>query len=132
MRGPGKAFCSHNSNQNLITMKKSIVRLPVSLILAAIIGFSAGCATEKSSAPLQSRAKITRDQARQIALSKAPGGTLKSGELEEEKGKLIWSFDIAVPDSVNTTEVAVDAITGEVVSVDQETPAQEAQEKKVK
>lgn len=112
--------------------KKSIVTIRVSLLLAAVLGFSAGCATEKSSSSLQSRAKISREQAQQIALSKAPGGTLKSGELEEEKGKLIWSFDIDVPNSVNITEVAVDAMTGDVVFVDQETPAQAAQEKKAK
>jgi hypothetical protein len=111
-------------------MKKSIPSISGALLLAAILGFSGGCATEKSSAELQSMAKISRAQARQSALTKAPGGSLKSGELEEEKGKLIWSFDIAMPNSKDTTEVAVDAITGDVVSVEQETPAQEAKEKK--
>jgi uncharacterized membrane protein YkoI len=42
---------------------------------------------------------------------------------------LIWSFDIATPDSKNTTEVNVDAITGDVVSVEHETPEKEAKEK---
>ena len=52
------------------------------------------------------------------ALAKAPGGTVKEGELEKEKGKLIWSFDIATPDTRDITEVNVDAITGQVVSVE--------------
>jgi hypothetical protein len=113
-------------------LKPIIPGVTSSLLLAAILGFSSSCATEKSPAELKSKAKITQDQAQQIALAKAPGGTLKSGELEEEKGKLIWSFDIAVPNSKDTTEVAVDAITGDVVSVQKETPAQEAKEKKEK
>ena len=57
-----------------------------------------------------------------------PNGTIKDGELEKEKGKLIWSFDIATPDSKDIKEVAVDAITGEVVAVDTETPEQQAKE----
>lgn len=113
-------------------MKKLFLSVPSSLLLAAILGLSGGCATEKSSAELQSRARISREQALQIALTKAPGGTLKSGELEEEKGKLIWSFDISVPTSKDITEVSVDAITGDVISVEQETPAQEEKEKKEK
>ena len=57
-----------------------------------------------------------------------PGGTVKDGELEREKGKLIWSFDVTVPDSKDIKEVAVDALTGEVVAVDTETAADRAKE----
>jgi len=46
-----------------------------------------------------------------------------------EKGKLIWSFDISTPDSKDITEVAVDAITGDVASVEKETPGQQQKEK---
>jgi len=48
--------------------------------------------------------------------AKVPGGSIKDGELEEEKGRLIWSFDISTPGSKNITELAVDAKTGEVAS----------------
>lgn len=89
-----------------------------------------GCATEKQEqAELQAQAKISKEQAQQTALTKAPGGTIKEGELEKEKGTLIWSFDITTPDSKDITEVAVDAITGTVVSVEKETPEQQAKEK---
>ena len=99
-------------------------------VLAALVAFSAGgCATEKSEqAELQGQAKISREQAQQTALAKVPRGTVKDGELEKEKGKLIWSFDITVPDSKDIKEVAVDAITGEVVGVETETPQQQAKE----
>ncbi len=97
--------------------------------LAAIL--LAGCATghHDTQAKLQAEAKVSRADAEKIALAKAPNGTIKEGELEKEKGKLIWSFDIATPDSKDITEVNVDAITGDVVSVEQETPAQQKQEK---
>ena len=98
--------------------------------LAAAAIALAGCETEKSEqAELQAQAKISKEQAQQTALTKAPGGTVKEGELEREKGKLIWSFDIATPGSPNITEVGVDAITGGVVSVETETPEQQKKEK---
>ena len=98
-------------------------------LAAAAIVF-AGCETEKQEqAELQAQAKISKDQAQQTALAKAPGGTVKEAELEKEKGKLIWSFDIATPGSANITEVNVDAITGDVVSVETETPEQQKKEK---
>src|ERR1039458_7162093 len=95
------------------------------LLAAAIVAVgAAGCASE-----MQAQAKISKEQAQQTALAKAPGGTIKEGELEKEKGKLIWSFDISTPGSPNTTEVNVDAITGDVISVETETPAQQKKEK---
>ncbi len=44
----------------------------------------------------------------------------KKANLEKEHGKLIWSFDIATPDSKEITEVNVDAIDGSIVSVEKE------------
>jgi hypothetical protein len=87
-----------------------------------------GCATEQSQADLMAQAKISKETAQQAALAKVPGGTIKDGELEKEKGKLIWSFDISIPDSKDIKEVAVDALTGDVVSVDTETAADQAKE----
>ncbi len=90
---------------------------------------ASGCATEKQEqAELQAQAKISREAAQQTALAKVPGGTVKDGELEKEKGKLIWSFDITTSSSKDIAEVAVDAITGAVVAVDIETPEQQAKE----
>ena len=85
-----------------------------------------GCASDE--AKLASRAKVSRAQAEATALKKAPGGTVKEGELEEEHGKLVWSFDIARPGTRNVTEVHVDAITGKIVSTEIETPKHEAAE----
>jgi uncharacterized membrane protein YkoI len=73
-------------------------------------------------------AKISMATARAIALKKVPGGKIESAELEREHGKLIYSFDIKTS-KPGVTEVNIDAITGKIISIDQETPAQEAKEK---
>jgi uncharacterized membrane protein YkoI len=109
-------------------MKNKIII--TSLAAAIVLVGMAGCASEQQEqAAMQAQAKISKEQAEQTALTKAPGGTIKEGELENENGKLIWSFDIATPDTKNITEVNVDAITGGIISVATETPGQEAKEK---
>jgi uncharacterized membrane protein YkoI len=83
---------------------------------------------EAKQAKLMAQAKVSRADAEKIALAKAPNGTIKEGELEKEKGKLIWSFDITTPDTKDITEVNVDAITGDVVSVEKEAVKSETKE----
>ena len=118
----------HSTNKQTLPMKlKSILPTVAAALLAASL---IGCATEKEEeAKLASMAKVSRADAEHTALAKVPGGTIKDGELEKEKGKLIWSFDISVPGSADIKEVAVDAISGAVLSVETETPAQQAKEK---
>ncbi|MDQ2920755.1 MAG: PepSY domain-containing protein [Acidobacteriota bacterium] len=79
-------------------------------------------------AKLASQAKFSKEQAQEIALKRAPG-TVESGELEREHGKLVYSFDIR--NSKGTIdEVQVSAITGKIVRVEHETKAQEEAEKR--
>ena len=73
-------------------------------------------------------AKVSKADAEKTALAKVPNGTIKEGELEKENGKLIWSFDLTTPDTKDITEVNVDAMTGEVVSVEKESAESEAKE----
>jgi uncharacterized membrane protein YkoI len=107
------------------------------------IGLLAGgltaCMTEKeegkeggkgTQAQLEAQAKITKAEAQRIALDKVPGGTIKEAGIEKEKGKLIWSFDIATPGTKDITEVNVDAMTGVVVDIAKETVAEQEKEKK--
>ena len=79
---------------------------------------------------LQRLTKITMAQARATALAsvRAPSATLAEGELEVERGCLIYSFDIRLPQHRNINEVWVDPGTGKVISRTQETPAQQAVE----
>lgn len=107
------------------------------------VGLLTGCVSEKcekeshhnketKQAKLMAEARITRADAEKIALSKVPNGTIKEGELEKEKGKLIWSFDLTTPGTKDITEVNVDAITGEVVAVEKEAAEKKAAEKEAK
>jgi hypothetical protein len=82
----------------------------------------------ETQAQLKKEAKISMKKARGIALKKAPG-KISSAELERENGKLIYSFDIKQSGQAGVTDVAVDAINGDIVDVHHETPAKEAAEK---
>jgi uncharacterized membrane protein YkoI len=44
-------------------------------------------------------AKITRNEAEHIALKQYPGGRVKMAKLETVDGKLVWSIEIANPNS---------------------------------
>lgn len=72
--------------------------------------------------------KISMKKAKAIALKKVPGGKIESAELENEGGKLIYSFDIKTASGI--TEVNVDAMNGKIVAIQNESPAKEAAEKK--
>jgi len=64
-------------------------------------------------------AKLSKADAEQIAMDKVPNGTIKEAELERENGHLQWSFDMAAPGQASgtVTEVNVDAITGDIISI---------------
>lgn len=111
-----------------------------SVIAISLLGLGlTACVTEKEesnegnrakSAKLEAQAKISKADAQKIALEKVPGGTIKEGEIEQENGKLIWSFDIATAGTKEITEVQVDALTGAVVDVSKESVAEQKKEKK--
>ena len=70
-------------------------KLRLALGFAAILGTASSAFAINST--LESQAKISKSAAEKIALSKVPTGTIQSAELEKERGKLIWSFDISKP-----------------------------------
>lgn len=84
-------------------------------------------ASANSDAAMRKEAKISMKQARAIAVKAAPG-KVNSGELEREKGKLIYSFDIRTAKHT-ITEVNVNAMDGTVVDTQVENAAKEASEK---
>ncbi|MEO6589946.1 MAG: PepSY domain-containing protein [Pyrinomonadaceae bacterium] len=77
---------------------------------------------------LSKQTKITMEQARATAMTKA-SGTIEGEELEKENGKLVYSFDIRNAKGT-ITEVQVDAKTGKIVSVEEENAEKEAAEKR--
>ena len=102
-------------------------KLFISALAAICLVFVSANAGEKKQSKLAAQAKITKAEAEKTALAKVPGGKVKESELEEEDGKLIWSFDIATKGSKDITEVHVDAITGAVIQTKSETAAHMAE-----
>jgi uncharacterized membrane protein YkoI len=102
----------------------------VMLGLVLCFGTFAITQANPTEAELINQAKIKRSEAQKIALGRAPQGTIKSAEIEKERGKLVWSFDISTRGTRDITEVLVDANTGAIVSIARETPKQQAAEAK--
>ncbi|MEO5561181.1 MAG: PepSY domain-containing protein [Dokdonella sp.] len=98
----------------------------ISVFVLALAATSAVAGQPRSS--LHAQAKVSEADARTTALQKVPDGIIKSSELENEHGKLIWSFDIARPNSKDITEVQVDAKTGAIAATQVESPADQARE----
>lgn len=70
---------------------------------------------------------IGMKRAKQIALKRV-SGTIQSSELEKEKGQMVYSFDIRNKKG-RITEVLINAYTGKIIEVKNETAADEAKEK---
>jgi uncharacterized membrane protein YkoI len=75
---------------------------------------------------LLKRATISADSATRVAAAAVPNGKVTKGELEEEKGKLIYSFDITVPGKKGVEEIHVDPTTGAVIGREHEGDEEEA------
>jgi hypothetical protein len=110
------------------TTERVFMKIQSASWVILVAGLFIGCASDQQ-AKLEAKAKIRKAEAEKIALAQAPNGTIKEGELEKEKGRLIWSFDIATPGSKDITEVAVDAVNGQVLGVTKETAKEEEKEK---
>ncbi|MDT7603578.1 MAG: hypothetical protein QOF61_1575 [Acidobacteriota bacterium] len=113
----------------------TLAAVVISILIAgaSAASFATVRAQEKGESPeeqakLAREAKITKEQAQEIALKRA-AGTVESGELEREHGKLVYSFDIRNARGT-IDEVQVSAITGKVVRVEHENKKQEAAEKR--
>jgi uncharacterized membrane protein YkoI len=106
-------------------MNRSYRPFPLVMLLVAAVD-AAAMAGKPAEARLRAEATVPEAVARATALAKVPKGRIASAELEEEHGKLIWSFDIAAPGTRNITEIQVDAKTGAIVSTQVESPRAEA------
>jgi hypothetical protein len=81
---------------------------------------------------LAAMAKVNQPDAQKAALAtlKDPSkATVKSAELEAERGCLLYSFDIAVAGTAGVQEIQIDAGNGKILSNKHETPKAEAAEK---
>jgi hypothetical protein len=83
---------------------------------------------QQSETELLKQARVTKQQAKKIALARVKRGAIKCVALEKENGLLIWSVDIAQPRKKDLTDVWVDATTGKITAVEVETPITEKKE----
>lgn len=111
--------------------KKFVLAVFISALITGgslVMAKSAGQEKSANEAKLAKQARITKEQAQEIALKRAPG-TVESGELEKEHGRLVYSFDIRNAKGT-IDEVQVSAITGKIVRVEHENKKQEEAEKR--
>jgi len=83
---------------------------------------------QQSETELLKQARVTKHQAKKIALARVRHGAIKCVELQKENGVLTWSVDIAQPRQKDLTDVWVDATTGKITAVEVETPITEKEE----
>ena len=109
---------------------KAPAKAPTAAPVQAQTKAPAAAASYKKEVPakLAAKAKIAEATAAATALAKVPGGKIESVELEEEDGKLIYSYDIKVAGKKGIEEIQVDAMTGAIAKAEHEDPATEAKE----
>jgi len=96
--------------------KKMLPRTVVALVLSLLVTSGLCQAGAK---------KLTMAEARKAVLA-VENGKIQSEELEKEKGKQIYSFDIAMADGLH--EVNIDATTGKLLEDTIENAKDEAKE----
>lgn len=77
---------------------------------------------------LAKKAKVTEATASVTAQKRVPAGKIEGVELENEGGKLIYSYDIKTAGKSGIDEVNIDAMTGKIIQVEHESPAAEKKE----
>jgi hypothetical protein len=97
------------------------------LVFAAPL-FAQGSYKKEIPEALAKKAKVSEEAAAKVALARVPNGRIQTVELEEENGKLIYSYDIKIAARSGIEEVGVSATTGKIVAYEHETPADEKRE----
>jgi uncharacterized membrane protein YkoI len=117
-----------NLNAKEYQMKRMSIYI-LAIMLLSVSAFAAkNKVADKNDYPLQKLANVSPDSAKALAHQKAPGKIVE-GDLEVENGILIYSYDIQAKDN-KITEVQINAKDASVVSVKEETLANEKAEKK--
>ena len=105
---------------------KDFLRAVILIVALSAFGISSGAANDKNEA--KHMGKITKTKAERMALTKVPGGSIRSAELETARGQRFWSVYIAKPASKNAKEIRVDATSGKILAVQTERPEDQAEE----
>ena len=97
-------------------MRKAAIAVFVILLVGVTAAWKVRHDFQENQDALLARAAISMDAARETALGAAPAnGRVTEEEIEEENGRLIFSFDFDVPGQ-GAYEVEVDAMTGQVIN----------------
>ena len=97
-------------------------------IAALLLGTVAtATATAQVGEDLSKEAKISEPEARRIALARVPGD-VQSEELERERHRVVYSYDIKQLGKPGVEEVLVDAKNGRIVSIKHESDEAEKKE----
>jgi len=113
-------------SRTCIMKPKDFFRSVILIVALSAFGISSGVASDKTEAKHSS--KITKARAERIALTKVPGGSIRSAELETARGQRFWAVYIAKPGSKNAKEIRVDATSGQILAVQTERPGDQAEE----
>jgi len=106
-----------------------VAAVVAAFVLTAGVASAQGTAYKKDiPAKLAKTAKITEDSAAKVAQAKLPAGKIEAVELENEHGKLQYSYDIKVAGKSGIEEVNVNAMDGSVIGVEHESAATVAKE----
>lgn len=100
------------------------------LLVSTLVTLGGATVKLREEAPgLAAKAKVSPAAAATGAQAKVAGGRLIGAEIEEENGKLIYSFEFKTKGKSGIDEVTVDATTGVVLTVEHESPKDESREK---
>jgi uncharacterized membrane protein YkoI len=106
-----------------MTSKSTLASL-AAIVVAATAAHAQGAYKREIPDSLAAKTKITEAAAAATAQKRFPKGAIQSVELEREDGHLKYSYDMATPGKPGIDEVDVDALTGKIIAVEHETPAQ--------
>jgi Peptidase propeptide and YPEB domain len=108
---------------------KSALIAMLAVVIATPVLAAQGVTVKEEKAGLLKKAKVSSEAAIATAQAKLPKAKLAAAEIEEEGGKLIYSFDFKTDGKTGIDEVNVDANTGKQVGkVEHESPAAEKKE----
>jgi hypothetical protein len=98
------------------------------LMLATVSAYAQTTYKKDVPAALAKEARVDEATAAATACARMPNGTIRSVELEREKGRLIYSYDFIVAGKKRVEELNVDAVTGKVIATEHESAATERAE----
>lgn len=113
---------------------RTMLALPFAgTLLAASAGVSSLAAQQPTykrdlPAALMKQATVTEPAAARLTLASVRNGQIQAVELENEGGRLLYSYELKVPGRSGIEEVNVNAKTGKVVNTEHESPAAEGKE----